>query len=433
MADNFKKQLSLYSLTMIAIGSSIGSGIFRTPSEIATYLPSEGLMLLVWVLGGFIALCGALTFAKISTYFSKVGGFYVFLKEAFGDLPAFLYGWSMLIVINTGSLAALSLVFTSYLSSFFVISENTQLLIAIIAIALLTLMNVFGVKLGSIFASIFTTAKLLGIISVVGIGLIFGTNLDVNISNITFPENENNLSLISSFGLALIGVSFSYGGYQHATFIASEVKDANKVVPKALILGILIVCLCYLTINFAYLKLIPIHSIATSGSVASDAISTVWILGGKFISFLIILSVLGTIGIYILTAPRIYFAMADDKLFFKKFAEIHPVYKTPFWAIIFQSIWTILLLIFWKTFSNLITYVVFVDTAFFFLTAAAYFKLIKKKTIIGSIATIIFMAMSAFIILNTLIEKPQQAIAGIIFLGIGTVLYIFFKKKRFPQ
>jgi basic amino acid/polyamine antiporter, APA family len=433
MADNFKKQLSLYSLTMIAIGSSIGSGIFRTPSEIATYLPSEGLMLLVWVLGGFIALCGALTFAKISTYFSKVGGFYVFLKEAFGDLPAFLYGWSMLIVINTGSLAALSLVFTSYLSSFFVISENTQLLIAIIAIALLTLMNVFGVKLGSIFASIFTTAKLLGIISVVGIGLIFGTNLDVNISNITFPENENNLSLISSFGLALIGVSFSYGGYQHATFIASEVKDANKVVPKALILGILIVCLCYLTINFAYLKLVPIHSIAASGSVASDAISTVWILGGKFISFLIILSVLGTIGIYILTAPRIYFAMADDKLFFKKFAEIHPVYKTPFWAIIFQSIWTILLLIFWKTFSNLITYVVFVDTAFFFLTAAAYFKLIKKKTIIGSIAAIIFMAMSAFIILNTLIEKPQQAIAGIIFLGIGTVLYIFFKKKRFPQ
>jgi APA family basic amino acid/polyamine antiporter len=197
-----------------------------------------------------------------------------------------------------------------------------------------------------------------------------------------------------------------------------------------MILGIVVVCLAYLTINFAYLKLIPITQIATSGSVASDAISTVWTLGGKFISFLIVLSVLGTIGIYILTAPRIYFAMAEDKLFFKKFVEIHSVYKTPFWAIIFQSIWTIFLLIFWKTFSNLITYVVFVDTIFFFLTAAAYFYLIKQKTTLGIIAAIIFMAMSAFIVVNTLIEKPQQSIAGILFLGIGSIFYYFFRKNK---
>lgn len=278
-------------------------------------------------------------------------------------------------------------------------------------------MNILGVRLGSLFASIFTSAKLLGIFSVVVIGLIFGTNENVDFTNTTFSENTNNLSLISAFGLALIGVSFSYGGYQHATFIASEVKDANKIIPKALVLGIVIVivCICYVTINIAYLKLFPIQNIATSASVASDAISTVWSLGGKFISFLLILSVLGTIGIYILTAPRIYFAMAEDKLFFKKFAEIHPVYKTPIWAIIFQSIWTILLLIFWKTFSNLITYVVFVDTAFFFLTAAAYFKLIKNRTFLGSLSAIVFMLMTAFIVINTLIEKPQQAIAGLVF------------------
>lgn len=429
MPNQLKKQISLYSLTMIAIGSSIGSGIFRTPSEIASYLPSEALMLLVWIIGGFIAMCGALTFAKISAQFSKVGGFYVFLKESFGDLAAFLYGWSMLVVINTGSLAALSLVFTSYLSSFFSISENTQLIIAIVVIALLTLMNILGVKLGSLFASIFTSAKLLGIFSVVVIGIIFGANENINFTNTTFSENTNNLSLISAFGLALIGVSFSYGGYQHATFIASEVKDANKIVPKALVLGILIVCICYVTINIAYLKLFSIQNIAISDSVASDAISTVWSLGGKFISFLIILSVLGTIGIYILTAPRIYFAMAEDKLFFKKFAEIHPVYKTPIWAIIFQSIWTILLLIFWKTFSNLITYVVFVDTVFFFLTAAAYFKLIKNKTFLGTFSAVVFLLMTAFIVINTLIEKPQQAIAGLLFLGIGAIMYIFFKKK----
>ncbi|CAH0994916.1 Serine/threonine exchanger SteT [Emticicia aquatica] len=429
MSNLLKKQISLYSLTMIAIGSSIGSGIFRTPSEIARYLPSEGLMLSVWVIGGIIALFGALTFAKISAQFTKVGGFYVFIKEAFGDLPAFLYGWSMLMVINTGSLAALSLVFTSYLKVFFSISENIELVIAIGAITILTIMNILGVKLGSIFASIFTSAKLLGIFSVVFIGIFFGTNSNINFTNTVFSENTNNLSIIPAFGLALIGVSFSYGGYQHATFIAAEVKNASKIVPKALILGILIVCLAYLTINFAYLKLISILEIANSNSVASDAISTVWALGGKFISFLIILSVLGTIGIYILTAPRIYFAMADDKLFFKKFAEVHPKYRTPFWAIIFQSIWTIILLIFWKTFSNLITYVVFVDTAFFLLTAAAYFKLIKEKTFFGKLAAIVFIAMCFFIISNTLLEKPQQALAGISFLGIGSILYQYFRRK----
>jgi len=289
-------------------------------------------------------------------------------------------------------------------------------------------MNILGVKFGSIFASIFTSAKLLGILFVVFLGLFFGTNNDVNFFNTSFLAGQNNLSLISAFGLALIGVSFSFGGYQHATFVAAEVKNAGKIVPKALVIGIGIVCLAYLTINVAYLRFLPIEQIAISKSVASDAINTIWILGGKFISFLIILSVVGTIGIYILTAPRIYFAMADDGLFFKKFAQIHPVYGTPVWAIVFQSIWTIILLVFWKTFSNLITYVVFVDEIFFFLTALTFFILIKPKTIFGMLWAIIFMAMTAFIIVNTLYEKPIQAVAGLIFLGIGCIFFVIFRK-----
>ena len=426
-----KKVIGLYGLTMIAIGSSIGSGIFRTPSEIAGYLPAEGLMLMVWILGGLIAICGALTFARISGQFPHVGGFYVFLREGYGNLPAFLYGWSMLFVINTGSLAALSLVFTSYLGSFIPLSDSAQLIVAIVTIASLTVMNILGVKFGSIFASIFTSAKLLGILFVVFLGLFFGTNNDVNFFNTSFLAGQNNLSLISAFGLALIGVSFSFGGYQHATFVAAEVKNAGKIVPKALVIGIGIVCLAYLTINVAYLRFLPIEQIAISKSVASDAINTIWILGGKFISFLIILSVVGTIGIYILTAPRIYFAMADDGLFFKKFAQIHPVYGTPVWAIVFQSIWTIILLVFWKTFSNLITYVVFVDEIFFFLTALTFFILIKPKTPGGIAWALIFLAMTAFIILNTLYEKPEQAVAGLIFLAIGCVFFLVFQKTTF--
>jgi APA family basic amino acid/polyamine antiporter len=203
-------------------------------------------------------------------------------------------------------------------------------------------------------------------------------------------------------------------------------------VPKALVIGILIVCLAYLTINVAYLRFLPLEQIAASKSVASDAINTIWNFGGKFVSFLIIVSVVGTIGIYILTAPRIYFAMADDRLFFKKFAEIHPVYGTPVWAIVFQSAWAIILLVFWKTFSNLITYVVFVDEIFFFLAAMSFFILIKPKKIWGIFLALIFLAMTAFIIVNTLYEKPEQAVAGLIFLGIGGIFFAIFKKTRGP-
>jgi APA family basic amino acid/polyamine antiporter len=429
-----QKQITLYSLIMIAIGSSIGSGIFKTPSEIAGYLPSEGWMLSVWVVGGLVSLCGALTFAEISSSFPKAGGFYVFIKEAFGQMPAFLYGWSMLLVINTGSLAALSLVFVSYLNTLIPLSENAQLIIAVLAITLLTVMNVIGVKFGSLFASIFTSAKLLGILIIILLGVFYGI-YDTNAFNFTWNDASSK-TLTSSFGLALIGVTFSYGGYQHATFIAAEVKDAQRIVPRAMLIGILVVCLAYLTINLSYLKLYPISKIISSNSVAADSISTFWDFGAKFVAFLIVLSVLGTIGIYILTAPRIYFAMADDGIFFKKFAEIHPKYKTPFWAIIFQSVWTIFLLIFWKTFSNLITYVVFVDAAFFMITAASLFLFRKRgiqanyRTLGYPITPIVFILMELFIIVNTLIEKPSQAIAGLVFLGIGVGVFQLFKNKH---
>jgi APA family basic amino acid/polyamine antiporter len=289
-------------------------------------------------------------------------------------------------------------------------------------------MNIFGVKFGSLYASIFTSSKLLGIFFVVCLGLFFGMNEAVSFFNTSFPPNPQNLSLISAFGLALIGVTFSFGGYQHATFVASEVKNPEKVVPKALVIGILLVCLAYLTINVAYLRFLPIEQIASSKMVASDAINTIWAFGGKFVSFLIILSVVGTIGIYILTAPRIYFAMAEDGLFFKKFAEIHPKYQTPFWAIILQSAWTIFLLILLKTFSNMISFVVFIDTGFFLLAALTYFFLVKQKSLIGIICAIIFMAMSAFIVINTLIEKTQESIIGIIFLVVGAGIFFIFKR-----
>jgi APA family basic amino acid/polyamine antiporter len=385
------------------------------------------------VVGGLIAISGAYALAPISARFPHVGGFYVFLKEAYGALPAFLFGWSMLWVVNGGALAALSLVFTAYLTTFIPLSDTAQIAVAAVTIAALTLMNLFGVKLGNIFASIFTSAKLLGILFVIFLGVFFGTNQNVNYLNTAYNGDASGLTLVSAFGLALIGAHFSFGGYQHATFVASEVRNAEKIVPRALLLGITIVCICYVTINVAYLRFLPIDKIAASPSVAADAVSTIWGIGGQFVSGLIILSVVGTIGIYIMTAPRIYFAMASDGLFFKKFAALHPKYRTPVWAITLQSVWAIVLLIFWKTFSNLITYVVFVDEIFFFLAVLSFFFLIERKKAWAVVSACVFLAMTGFIIVNTLYEKPMEAVAGLSFLALGCIFFLIFRRTHQPE
>jgi basic amino acid/polyamine antiporter, APA family len=247
--------------------------------------------------------------------------------------------------------------------------------------------------------------------------------------------NTHHLPLASSFGLALIGVMFSYGGFQNATFIAAEVKNAQKNIPKSLLLGVSVVTLCYVVTNITYLRLLPMAKIIASRSVASDAVSSVWAVGASFIALLIIISVLGTIGIYILTSPRIYFAMADDGLFFKSFAYIHPRYKTPYYGILFQGIWAIVLLLFWKTFSDLITYVIFIDIGLFFLAASTIFVFRKRQLVVEGayrswaypVAPLIFMGMCLFIFGNTLIQKPTHAIAGLVFLGMGVLVFYAFK------
>lgn len=429
-----QKQLSLFSLIMIAVGSSIGSGIFRTPAEIAGYLPAAGWILAIWGLGAVVSLCGALTFAELAARYPQAGGFYVFLKAAYGPLPAFLFGWSMLLVINTGSLAALSLVFAGYVQTALGWSANWQVPIGVGAIAALTGLNIAGVKWGGWFAILFTLAKLSGIVLITVVGLGWGQE-DLQPFDFSWEPTDHATGWLAATGLALIGVTFSYGGYHHATFVAAEVKDGARQVPRAMTIGIGIVALAYLLINLAYLKLLPLSRIAGAEGVAALAITQIWPWGAQLVAFLIVLSVLGTIGIYILTAPRIYYAMAADGLFFKQFARVHPQYHTPQWAILIQSLWTLVLLVFWQTFVNLITYVVFVDALFFFLTATTVFFLRQKERPAVPmpwypLPPLLFLAFQGFIIVNTLVTRSQEALAGLFFLGLGALAYVFFAKTK---
>jgi len=430
-----RKELTLYGLTMVAIGSCIGSGIFLTPSQIAGHLPSPWLILLIWGIGGIVTLTGALTFAELGTLFPKAGGVYVYLKEAYGDLFGYLYGWAYLLVICSGAIAALSIAFAYYLGFIIPLGNTGIKVVAVSAIIVVTIINILRVKAGEVFSNIFTGLKLIGIAAVICIGFFMGKP---GLLRVQTGEAVSSDSLLVAFGLALIGVLWSYGGWQHASFVAGEAKNAQRTVPRAMIVGALVVALVYLLTNLAYLFLLPVDKIIGSESLAAEAVSSVVPFGGILIAVIIAVSVIGTAGIYTLSSPRIYYAMADDGIFFKKLAWVHPRFRTPVNAIITQSAWAIILLLFWGTFEDVITYVVFIDWMFFALTAFSVylFRATRKdiarpyKTLGYPLTPAVFIVISAFFVVNTLIEKPKHAWAGLIFMAIGVVFFIYFKRRK---
>lgn len=433
--SKLKQKLTLFDMTMIAIGSTIGSGIFLTPSIIAKALPSPKWIILVWIVGGLLSLSGALTFSELGAMMPRAGGVYVYLSRAYGGLVGFLYGWAYFLVVNTGGIAALAVAFSTYFAYFVPLSSVGIKTFAICGILLVTVINVLGVKYGAIFSDLFTVLKLLGIAGVVIIGIGWGS---VRTTDFSAPLPHLPHGLGSALALAMVGVLWSTGGWQHATFTAGEAKDAKRTLPVAMILGTIAVTVIYFLTNIAYMFLLSPSRIAASERVAADAVQVVLgSFGGTIISLAIFISAFGTTGIYTLTAPRIYYAMASDGLFFRKVAEVHPKCHTPAFAIIFQSVWAIVLILFWGTFENLISYVVFTDWIFFGLTAASIFIFRRRfpdaerpyRTLGYPLTPLFFIAISAWFVLNTLVEKPAQAWAGIGFLLVGVPVFYFWKNK----
>lgn len=432
---HLQRKLTLYGLTMIAVGSCIGSGIFVTPYEIVRAVPHHGYALLVWTLGGLIALTGALTFAELGGMFPQSGGVYVYIKEAFGELAGFLYGWVILLVINTGALAALGIALAEYMTYFIPLGYWGKIGLAIGVIAGLTAINVTGVGVSQAFANLFTGLKLAAIAGIILIGIFFydeqNTFIELSLSE-NAPDN-----LMGAVLLGLIGVLWSFGGWHHASYLAGEAIDAQRTVPRAMVMGALIVTVTYVLVNFAYMLLLPLPAIADTTRVAGDAVATVLPFGGQLVAIAIAVSIFGTIGIYTMSAPRIYFAMARDGIFFQSLTRVHPRFQTPAVAMIVQAGWAILLLLFWGTFSDLITYVTFMDIAFMTLAGACVFVFRFRRPdaerpyqVAGyPWVPLIFVVVSGAFVLNTLIQRPVQALAGLLFLGVG--ILVFFLYRRF--
>jgi APA family basic amino acid/polyamine antiporter len=431
----FKRSLTLFDMTMIAIGGAIGSGIFLTPATIARDVGTPWLMVAVWVMGGLITLAGALTFSEAAALLPHAGGEYVFLSRAYGGLIGFLFGWAYFLVVNAGGLGALSVAFATYLGYFVPLGPVGTKVAAIAGLLLLTCVNVLGVKAGAVFSNVFTVLKLVGIVGLVVVGLAMGSprTTDFSLSLAGAPAN-----VWGALALGMVGVLWSYGGWQHATFASAEIKNPKRTLPLAMTMAAVVVTALYLLANLAYMFLLTPAQMAASPRVAADAVGTVLgAFGGSLISMAIVISTFGVVSIYTLTAPRIYYAMAADGVFFKKVAEIHPRFHTPAFSIAFQSLWAVVLILFWGTFENLISYVVFTDWIFFALAGASVIVLRHKMPdaprpyrVPGyPWVPLFFVGTSVWFVVMTLIQKPAQAIAGLLFLGLGVPVYYAWKKR----
>jgi len=437
--SELRRSLSMFDLTMIAIGSSIGSGIFLTPGYVAKALPSPVWILAVWFVGGVMALCGALTYAELGAMMPRAGGVYVFLSEAYGGLTGFLYGWAYFLVVNTGALAALAVGFSTYLGALFSLSPSGMTAAAVLGILFVTAVNVLGVKSGGIFSDVFTLLKLAGIAMILVVGFGWGSHGTIDLLT---PLTTGTRGLTSGITIAFVSVLWSYGGWQHATFTAAEARNPQTTVPRALIIGASVVTLAYLLTNVAYMYLLPVGTMGNSACVASDAIVPVLgQTGGKIISLAIFISMFGTTGIYTLTAPRIYFAMANDGVFFKRVSEVHPRFHTPVFSIVIQSAWAITLIFLWGTYEKLISYVVFADWIFFALAALSIFVFRRRnpqvvrpyKTLGYPFTPLLFILLASLFVVYTLIEKPVESGAGLLFLGLGVPVYYFWKRRSTPS
>jgi APA family basic amino acid/polyamine antiporter len=431
--------LSLWDVVMIVIGGVIGSGIFLSPSEIAAAVPSPLLMLAVWVVGGLLSFFGAVAFAELGAAMPEAGGVYVYLREAFGPLLSFLFGWTLFLVIDSGAIATLAVAFShNILPRFVDMTPLVKKLIAAAFVLFLGAVNYVGVRWGSRLQNLLTYIKT-GAIGMIVVGVFFFARSHGRAANFVEPSpGPFNMGLLGAFGVGLVASLWAYKGWESATYSAGEVKNPSRNLPLGILVGTVAVIVLYVVANLAYLYLMPVGKIAASeGRVALDVMEIVsGPFGASLITFLILFSILGAANQNILCSPRVYFAMARDGLFFKKISECHPKYLTPYVSIIAISLWSILLTL-TGTFRQLFTYVIFGEWVFFGLTVAAVIVLRKKrpdlerpyKTWGYPVTPAIFIVAALYIAVASLLSAFWNALAGLGIICLGIPAYLYWKSK----
>src|SRR5947208_5299706 len=432
----YARRLGLFSGTMAVVGGIIGGGIFRTPATVAERLHSTSLVLLAWVIGGIVALIGAFCFGELGQRRPRAGGGYVYLRETFGPLPAFLYGWTLVLVIATGAIAAVAVTFADYTLSLLGLPHRFSMPLAIAAIVFLAGMNYVGVRPAAVTQNIFTVLKLAGLAVLIGAGVL----LAAPSPPLAAPSPPPHLAAL---GPALVPILFTYGGWQQTNFIAEEIVEPERNLPRALVLGVAIVVVVYLLANVAYLTVLGPTGLATSTAPAADVMRV--LLGpaaGTVIAAGIAVSTFGFLNLVILVTPRVLQAMAADGVFFPGLAALHPGYRTPTAAILVLAGWSIVLTLS-GTFSQLVDYVAFGDWIFFGLTVAGLFVYRARDTQAGVTpppgafrvpaypwTPALFVVAAGLVVASSVRSNPKNAVIGTGLLGLGIPVYAFWRARR---
>jgi len=436
------RTLTLRDLLFLFIGSVIGSGIFLTPGLILRQLDgSVGLSLLVWLVGGILSLLGALTYAELAATNPEAGGLYCYIRDGFGRMPAFLYGWCLFLVIASASIAALARAFTRYLAEIIPLSPVASTVASVVMIAIVTAVNVWGTRKSSDLQN-WTTFVKVGIIVVLS-AILFALGRHASDLPPAFGTTQRGFSLFSNFGLGMIAVLWAYEGWQFGTYSAGEVVEPQKSFPRSFLLGSLILVALYLIAVLAYLFALGPAVATASDAIAATAVAAVlgpW--AGKLVALTILISTFSAANSVILTAPRVFYAMANDNLFFKKLAEVHPRFHTPAAAIVALGIWSAILACAGK-FSELIGGVIFIGWIFYGLGAAAIFPLRRAsqgKVIPYSVpgypwTPLIFVLAAAAIVGNAVVlafldpAQFRNLAAALLLLLLGLPAYFFWRKR----
>lgn len=440
---SLQRQLGLWSAVAVLIGSTIGSGIFRSPAGITDKLPGPLPLMAVWVAGGLFALCGALTLAELSGAYPETGGAYVFIREGWGRLAAFLFGWSELTLIRAASLGAISTTFAEYLLR--VLSFDPSLApysdyvhyVAAVAIVITASFNYVGVRWGSLVQNLTTLAKYGGLLFIVVLALSLGLPRTGGHFTPAVPEGSFH---IAAFGLALVSVLWAFDGWADLSFVAGEVKDPRRTLPRAIIIGTVAVIAIYLLANVAYLAVMPVEEIRHSRLVAADvAERLIGAPGVIFVACTVMLSTFGTLNGSLLTAPRIFYAMADDGLFFRKVGAVHPRFNTPYVSIMLTTTLGVVFVML-RTFEQLADTFVTAIVPFYALAVAAVFVLRKRadydppfRAPLYPIVPALFILATCFLLGNAILDPtsrwPTLGVLGMILVGIP-VFYATVGRRR---
>jgi APA family basic amino acid/polyamine antiporter len=414
------------------VGTIIGASIFVQPSEIAGRVPSLWGVLAVWTVAGALTLVGALVCAELASTFPRTGGVYVYLTEAYHPAVGYLWGWAMFWTMHSGIIAAIAVVFARYASFFVPLDDTGTKAVAIGTILLLSAINYVGVRVGSLVQTWFTVGKLIAVVAIIVLGAAIGARVP---AHFVPPESPPAIAT-SDFLTALVAGLFAFGGWHMVTYNADETVEPRRTIPRALLIGTLIVTASYLAMNAVYMYVLPIESVATSTRVAADfADALLGFGGGAFMSAIVMFSVFGALSGIVLAGPRVYYSMARDGLLFDWIGGVHPRFRTPHRAVVAQAVWSSVLVA-TGTFRALFTRVVYTEWIFFALLAVALVVVRRRSDVQRDYsafgypwAPFLFVIMSLAIVGNQLVTNTADAVTGLSLVLVGLPVYYLWVRS----